>query len=221
MSIRHSCILYQHSAFSSFTTSNYYVSNVIKETIPDLSRKLAGLPLGTKRLFLDGDVEYGFTKINQDYHLVCVATNEVQKRIVIEFLTEVSNNASGVISYQGPTDHRKMDKLLKEKTAYYNDPKNDKLQNVKSQIDDVRNIILENIEKVIERGEKIDVLIDRTEALEHESIGFLSGATGLRRRLWWKNCRMAFCLFFALLVLVLVILMIACKPNFSECKKKN
>ena len=43
---------------------------------------------------------------------------------------------------------------------------NDALQNLQSQIHDVRDVMTQNIEKVLERGERLDDLMDKTEELE-------------------------------------------------------
>jgi hypothetical protein len=50
--------------------------------------------------------------------------------------------------------------------------------------------ILTNIDAVLERGEKIDLLVDRTDALSEQSFVFHSGARKLRDAMWWKNTRM-------------------------------
>lgn len=54
----------------------------------------------------------------------------------------------------------------------------------------MRGIMTENIERVLERGERLDLLIDKTDRLGGSARDFRMRSKGLRRRMWWKNTRM-------------------------------
>jgi vesicle-associated membrane protein 7 len=41
--------------------------------------------------------------------------------------------------------------------------------------------------KVLERGERIEILVDKTEGLNQASFAFKKRSTALRRSMWWKN----------------------------------
>jgi vesicle-associated membrane protein 7 len=78
---------------------------------------------------------------------------------------------------------------------------NDAIRNAQQEIEDVREIMSENIERVLERGERIDLLVDKTDRLGGSARDFRVRSTGLRRRMWWKNVRLM-----ALLVVVIIFL---------------
>jgi vesicle-associated membrane protein 7 len=78
---------------------------------------------------------------------------------------------------------------------------NDAIRNVQREMDGVREIMTENIERVLERGERIDLLVDKTDRLGGSARDFRVRSRGLRRRMWWKNVRLM-----ALLVVVIVFL---------------
>jgi vesicle-associated membrane protein 7 len=78
---------------------------------------------------------------------------------------------------------------------------NDAIRNAQQEIEDVREIMSENIERVLERGERIDLLVDKTDRLGGSARDFRVRSTGLRRRMWWKNIRLM-----ALLALVIIFL---------------
>ncbi len=61
---------------------------------------------------------------------------------------------------------------------------------------------MENIEKVLKRGETLDDLTERSELLSKGSNLFRRNATKLRLNLWWKNVKIWVCC----LLIVLVIL---------------
>lgn len=50
------------------------------------------------------------------------------------------------------------------------------------EIDSVRGIMTENIERVLERGERIDLLVDKTAGLQQSAGEFRVRSRGLRRR---------------------------------------
>merc|ERR1711976_49027 len=59
--------------------------------------------------------------------------------------------------------------IIQQRMEYYNsdgaDLSIDNIGAVKSQIEDVKGVMVQNIEKVLERGEKIELLVDKTDRL--------------------------------------------------------
>jgi vesicle-associated membrane protein 7 len=79
--------------------------------------------------------------------------------------------------------------------------KNDAIKNVQHEMDDVRDIMHQNIDRVLERGERIDLLVDKTDQLGGSARDFRVRSRGLRRRMWWKNVKLM-----ALLTVVVIFL---------------
>lgn len=78
---------------------------------------------------------------------------------------------------------------------------------LKSDLDSVKQLMNANIEKVLERGERMDVLMDRTESLTLQSQQFRQTARGLKRGEYWKNKKISIAIGLAV-VLALVIIFI-------------
>ncbi|KAF9508500.1 hypothetical protein BS47DRAFT_217663 [Hydnum rufescens UP504] len=57
-------------------------------------------------------------------------------------------------------------------------------------IDTTVDIMKSNINKVAERGERIDDLQDKTETLAVSAQGFRRGANKVRKNMWWKDMKM-------------------------------
>lgn len=68
--------------------------------------------------------------------------------------------------------------------------KQDALGNVQRDIESVRGIMTENIERVLERGERIDLLVDKTDRLGVGAHDFRVRSRGLKRQMWWKNVKL-------------------------------
>lgn len=61
---------------------------------------------------------------------------------------------------------------------------------MRGEIDEVKEVMVANIERVLERGEKIELLVDKTDNLNQQAFRFKKQSTYLRRALWWKNCKL-------------------------------
>lgn len=79
---------------------------------------------------------------------------------------------------------------LKKLMVSFGTTKEDALRSVQGEIEDVRGIMTENIERVLERGERIDLLVDKTDRLGVGAHDFRVRSRGLRRRMWWKNVKL-------------------------------
>lgn len=63
----------------------------------------------------------------------------------------------------------------------------------------------DNINKVAERGERLDVLQDKTDTLAQSAQGFRKGANRVRKRMWWKDMKMRMLIAAGIAVLVIII----------------
>ncbi|XP_061681813.1 vesicle-associated membrane protein 4 isoform X2 [Syngnathoides biaculeatus] len=83
---------------------------------------------------------------------------------------------------------------------------NDKLKHVQSQVDEVIDVMQENISKVIERGERLDDLQDKSESLSDNASAFSSRAKHLHRRMLWRNMKMKMIIALVVVGLLLIII---------------
>ncbi|SPN98483.1 related to vesicle-associated membrane protein 722 [Cephalotrichum gorgonifer] len=67
---------------------------------------------------------------------------------------------------------------------------NDAITTAKREIDDVRGIMTRNIEGLLERGERLDLLVDKTDRLGGSAREFRVRSRDLKRRMWWKNVKL-------------------------------
>eukprot|EP01133_Synstelium_polycarpum_P002087 gene2087-2375_t len=73
---------------------------------------------------------------------------------------------------------------------------------VKDQINVVKDELTNTLEKTMNRGEKIEIIVDKTERLQAESFNFKSNSTQLKRKLWWQNKKLS--IIIAIVVLVIL-----------------
>lgn len=96
--------------------------------------------------------------------------------------------------------------------------KADAISNVQNEIENVRGIMTENIERVLERGERIDLLVDKTDRLGGSAHEFRMRSRGLRRRMWWKNIKLMALLVVVVIFLIYLFVGMGCGlPGWSKC----
>jgi vesicle-associated membrane protein 7 len=78
------------------------------------------------------------------------------------------------------------------------------------EIDSVRGIMTENIERVLQRGERIDLLVDKTAGLQTGAREFRVRSRGLRRQMWWKNTKLMILLVFVVVFLFYLFIGFGC-----------
>merc|ERR1711933_528841 len=118
-----------------------------------------------------------------------------------------------------------MGPIMEEKLNFYNsddaEASVDNIGGLKSQIEDVKGVMVQNIEKVLERGEKIELLVDKTDRLNQQAFKFEASSRNLRRSMWWKKMR---CYIFVSVMAFLVIYFAAASVcggiHFGKCRAK-
>ncbi|XP_064458786.1 uncharacterized protein LOC135369068 isoform X2 [Ornithodoros turicata] len=66
----------------------------------------------------------------------------------------------------------------------------DHISTLKGQVQEVKVVMTENIEKIVERGERLDTLLDKTQELESSSTQFRASAKKVRAAMCMKNMRL-------------------------------
>eukprot|EP00249_Psilotum_nudum_P008376 c21231_g1_i1 orf=183-845(+) len=92
----------------------------------------------------------------------------------------------------------------------------DKVAKVKSQVSEVKSIIMDNIEKVLDRHEKIDVLVKQTENLRFQADDFQRQGQQLRRKMWLHNFKVKLVVFGILILVILIVWLSVC--HGFKCK---
>jgi len=80
-----------------------------------------------------------------------------------------------------------------------------RLQQTQAQVDEVVDIMRTNVEKVLERDQKLSELYDRADALQQGASQFEQQAGKLKRKYWWKNLKMMIIMGVIGLIIVIII----------------
>mmetsp|Transcript_15962 Transcript_15962/g.17722 ORF Transcript_15962/g.17722 Transcript_15962/m.17722 type:complete len:264 (+) Transcript_15962:31-822(+) len=182
----------------------------------------------------DGKMSYVFERhyfhyiVDDSIIYMCMADEGFGRRIPFAFLDDIKSRFASTYGGRGHTAHAyemnaDFARVLEKQMDYFSNNQNaDRIRSVKGKINEVNKILVQNIEKVLERGESIELLVDATERLNTGSLNFKKKSTALKKAMWWKNIKILIILGVVAVVVIYIIIAIICKgPFFPGCIKKS
>lgn len=97
----------------------------------------------------------------------------------------------------------------------------DKVLKVKNAVNEVKTLALDNVEKVLERGSKIDDIVVQTDELQNSAAGFQSSARSLRSAMWWNNFKIHLAIAAGIALFILVLYLFVCGGSSCSSKKEE
>ncbi|KAL1548446.1 vesicle-associated membrane protein 724-like isoform X2 [Salvia divinorum] len=160
-----------------------------------------------------------FNFLVEDGYAYCVVAKEsVGKQISIALLERIKADfrkrygGGKADTAVAKSLNKEFGPLMKEHMQYIIDHADEieKLLKVKAQVSEVKSIMLENIDKTIERGQNLTDLNDKAQDLRESAQVFKTGGTLLRRKLWYQNMKIKLVVLGIILFLVLIIILSVC-----------
>ncbi|KAL0437275.1 UNVERIFIED_CONTAM: Vesicle-associated membrane protein [Sesamum radiatum] len=147
-----------------------------------------------------------------------VAVESVGRQLPIAFLERIKDDftkkygGGKAATAVANSLNREFGSKLKEQMQYCVDHPEEisKLAKVKAQVSEVKGVMMENIEKVLDRGEKIELLVDKTENLRSQAQDFRTQGTKMRRRMWLQNMKIKLIVLAIIVALILIIVLSVC-----------
>jgi len=108
--------------------------------------------------------------------------------------------------------------LANETVKYSEVQSTEKIREVESHVNETKQILSQNLDKLTERGEKLHLLVDKTENLCESSISFKNTSRSIARYYWLKRVKFAIVLILLLLVgLYFGLWMLCGGPTLQKC----
>jgi len=81
-----------------------------------------------------------------------------------------------------------------------------KVSRLQGQVSEVVDVMQGNITRVMQRGDNLEDLRDKSDELSNSATQFRVHAKGLRNNMWWKECKMRILLAFVIIVVLIIII---------------
>ncbi|PVV04375.1 hypothetical protein BB560_001121 [Smittium megazygosporum] len=168
---------------------------------------------------------YHYISKNQIVYL-CVAREKFGRRIPFSFLKELKSQFLSKFpdaedELLGTNEnYSTFDKIIEKLVNHYkNDPSVDQIRKAQGEINQVKDIMVQNIERVLERGDRIDMLVDKTNNLSTAAFSFRKRSTAVKRRMWWRHQKILVLLVSTIAIIFYMMISFFCGfPNWSSCR---
>ncbi|KAI5122834.1 hypothetical protein M0805_003129 [Coniferiporia weirii] len=105
--------------------------------------------------------------------------------------------------------------------TYNTAPPADELTRARGELAQVKDIMVQNVEQILSRGERIELLVDKTDSMAGQATAFRRGARAVRRQQFWRNQKiMALCVAVGL-VFLWIIMAQFCGAGLNHCGAKG
>jgi vesicle-associated membrane protein 7 len=199
--------------------------NEKKGNFPQISQQILDkMPSSNTKVSYKHD-EYMFhILVSNGLTYLCMAEREFGNRIPFRFLDDVEKKfvaahgeaAKNALSMSLNSSFKKVLKGLQD---HHNNTQNDSISSAKGKIDEVKGVMIANIDKVLERGDQLDQLVVRTDELTNVSTDFRVKAKKLKNTMWWKNVKLLLILLFIIFIIICAIVWFVCGfPVFQNCR---
>ncbi|KAK9895312.1 VAMP/synaptobrevin-like protein [Cystobasidium minutum MCA 4210] len=129
--------------------------------------------------------------------VMVMADQELARRVAFGFLNELlkrfnanySNEdiVSAPVYGMASEFNRQIEDLM---STFSRNPPADPIKQAQEEIGGVKQIMVQNIEQILARGERIELLVDKTDNMSHQARAFRKRSQALRRRMWYRNVKL-------------------------------
>ncbi|PAN10193.1 hypothetical protein GQ55_2G072700 [Panicum hallii var. hallii] len=163
--------------------------------------------------------------LHRGYAYCVVAKESVPKNVSVAFLERLKDDfmkrygGGKADTALAKSLNKEYGPVIKQHIQYVLDHSEelDKTLKVQAQVSEVKNIMLDNIEKTLGRGEKLSELQDKTSDLHSQAQEFKKQGVKIRRKTWLQNMKIKLVVLGILLLLVLIVWVSVCQG--FDCTK--
>ncbi|XP_071546974.1 vesicle-associated membrane protein 7 [Panulirus ornatus] len=157
---------------------------------------------------------------------LCITDDEFERQRAFLFLEDIRQRFHATYGARIHTAlpyamNSEFAQVLASQMKHYTESRDiDKISRLQGEVSDVKDILVKNIENLACRGERLELLINKTENLNTSAVTFKTTSRTLARSLWWKNVRIIIFIILGLGVSIYIIGAMACGLAWQHCTGK-
>ncbi|XP_021923534.1 vesicle-associated membrane protein 7 isoform X2 [Zootermopsis nevadensis] len=127
---------------------------------------------------------------------MCITDDEFERSRAFLFLNEIKQRFQTAYGSRADTAlayamHTEFSQVLANEMKHYSESQEiDTISRVHGELDELKNIMVKNIDNVAMRGERLELLVNKTENLSASSVTFRKTSRNLARSMFWKNVKL-------------------------------
>lgn len=160
---------------------------------------------------------YLFHYICQDRIIyLCITDDDFERSRAFNFLNEIKKRFQTTYGSRAQTAlpyamNSEFSSVLSAQLRHHSENKAvDRVVETQAQVDELKGIMVRNIDLVAQRGERLELLIDKTENLVDSSVTFKTTSRNLARAMCMKNLKLTIIVAVVAIVIIYIIVTAAC-----------
>lgn len=181
-----------------------YDASTGNDDLNEISRKVLGkIPrTGAVRSYVYGGHTFNYV-IDRDHIFLCIGGFTTGSEVIFKFLDDFRHNFHRFSrQVSGPDRVAELTRMLRDLLNQYNNTDRGltTVQSLEQDLESVTSIMRDNVGKIMERGEAITSLIDKTSILRTESSSFRAETRRYNETNRWHDSRTRLMILFSLIV---------------------
>lgn len=82
------------------------------------------------------------------------------------------------------------------------------MSSLRKELSELEEQALRNMDKVIERGERIEILVKKSETLADQSLDLRDTSRKVKNKMWWKNKKVLIGIIAVVIIIIVIIVII-------------
>ncbi|CAL9098307.1 unnamed protein product [Musa textilis] len=173
-------------------------------------------PYSDSRLCFSQD-RYIFHVLRSDgITFLCMANDTFGRRVPFLYLEDIHMRfmknygrvAHSALAYAMNDEFSRV--LHQQMEFFSSNPSADTLNRARGEVSEIHTIMVDNVEKILDRGDRIALLVDKTATMQDSAFHFRKQSRRLRQALWMKNAKLLAVLTLAIVLLLYVIIAACC-----------
>ncbi|XP_042384251.1 vesicle-associated membrane protein 714-like [Zingiber officinale] len=158
---------------------------------------------------------------------LCMANETFGRRIPFMYLEDIHMRfmrnygkvAHSALAYSMNDEFSRV--LHQQMEFFSSNPSSDTLNRVRGEVSEIHTIMVDNIEKILDRGDRLALLVDKTATMQDSAFHFKKQSRRLRQALWMKNAKLLAVLTFSIILLLYIIVAACCGGiTLPSCRSK-
>ncbi|URD78832.1 vesicle-associated membrane protein [Musa troglodytarum] len=157
-----------------------------------------------EKLSPDSDSRLCFSQDRYIFHVLrsdgitflCMANETFGRRVPFLYLEDIHMRfmknygrvAHSALAYAMNDEFSRV--LHQQMEFFSSNPSADTLNRVRGEVSEIHTIMVDNIDKILDRGDRISLLVDKTATMQDSAFHFRKQSRQLRRALWMKNAKL-------------------------------
>ncbi|XP_067012925.1 vesicle-associated membrane protein 7 [Anabrus simplex] len=172
-------------------------------------------PENAKLTYSHGNYLFHYICENRIVYM-CITDDEFERSRAFLFLNEIKRRFQAAYGTRAETAlayslNTEFSQVLANEMRHFSESREvDTISRVHGELDELKDIMVKNIDNVAMRGERLELLINKTENLSSNSVTFRKTSRNLARSMFWKNVKLYVVIAMVVTVVVYLIVSMAC-----------